>query len=104
MNITLDMYNYKCNNGGYYEEGEKKMIKFDGDLENLTLPYYGFREVIQVQENKEIISYSNGMFFIDGKTKEITFEVSWLACNGYPDITVKDILLVTKMTLLEEQK
>lgn len=78
------------------------MIKFDGDLENLTLPYYGFRAVTSLKPDEKIMSYSNGMFCVDCETREITFETSWLACNDYPNIEIKDLLVLTKMPIIKK--
>ena len=62
-NNALNMYNYRCNNGGYYEKKEKrgeikmkKIVKFDGDLENLV-PYYGFFETKLIQGDKEVKAF-----------------------------------------------
>ena len=76
------------------------MLKFDGDLENLTLPYYGFYEVKLIKGDREVKGYSNNMFCVDGETREIKFETSWLACNNYPNIEVEDFLFLRNAPII----
>lgn len=101
-NISLNkyMYNYKCNNGGYYENEEKQrrdiMVKYDGDLDNLVT-YHGFFETKLIQGDKEVKAYSNNLFCVNGETREITFE----AYIKFIDLEVSDFLWLRKVPIIE---
>lgn len=101
MGFEYEMYNYKCLNGGVEME---KVFYTGEDVLTLTHEYYGFRAVKIINGDKEYTSVTNGMFCVDGLTKEITFETSWLACNGRPEIEVKDLLVLTKLPLKLESE
>jgi hypothetical protein len=91
MNNVLDMYNYRCNNGGYYG---KKSIKYNGDLDNLV-SHYGFFKTKIIKGDKEIKAYSNNLFCVNGETKEITFE----AYIKFMDLEVKDFLWLREIPI-----
>ena len=102
INFDKYMYNYKCNNGGYYEDdfkkGEnkmKKVVKFDGYFDNLVT-YYGFFETKIIQGDKEVKAYSNNLFCVNGETRKITFE----AYIKFIDLEVSDFLWLREVPII----
>ena len=94
-------YCERCENGA--QTLVNKKVYYNGeDVLTLTHEHYGFYEVQITNGDEKYTSVSNNIFCVDGKTKEITFETSWLACNGYPNIHIEDMLVLCKMPLIKE--